>query len=147
MFKKDSNDNGDLIITDFVNSIMITIYNYQSNSPKKWFKYYGRNIGREGKQDINHMYSYQIDQYLKMMPCFVIEDKYDYMCNRKYNYKAGTVLIYFPASIETFDKINILGCLEYFIDEQSILFHRLFRSIESVPDKVKYNFAGIKKFV
>jgi len=124
-FNVDNTNQNIIAFDDLTNNIKINVWSIGDNKASTWFKYYGRNISKEGKQDILHMFSFKIDSYLKQANCIerIFEDN---------------KLLYFPATITFEDERKIYGCLEFFSNRREILYHRFFNELKYLPDFMKY---------
>ena len=109
------------------------------DKPSVWFKFYAQNIG--SKTDVNHMFSFALDDKLFDWPCIEIKavdptafnSESDDRCD---NFDYLDHFIYFPGELK-FDNEIVKGCYEYFINSRGTLFHRMFRPHDSLPLSVK----------
>jgi ankyrin repeat protein len=126
---KNNKINSNLIVVS-KNKIKATIfYNSDSSIPPRWIKTYAPNIGKEEKNDLNHMFPFALDNLLEKFPCVSIETKDP-------NHNGNNLLCYYNGIIEFNNKIEI-GCYEYFINSNGTLFHRMFRPWSLLPNNVK----------
>jgi ankyrin repeat protein len=88
--------------------------------PSKWFTYYGKNIGRNGKQDPLHMFSFAMDKHLQYIKCNQTTVP-DPMCPGR-----NMIKVYYPGSL-LLGNVMCRGNFEYFIGGNDTLFHRMFR--------------------
>lgn len=112
------------------NNIKSTIFtNTDSKIPPRWIKTYAPNIGKEEKNDANHMFSFLLDNILENYPCVYIETKDP-------NHNGKNLLCYFYGMLEFNNEIES-GCYEYFINSNGTLFHRMFRPWSCLPNNIK----------
>ncbi|AZL90013.1 ankyrin repeat protein [Megavirus baoshan] len=97
--------------------------------PTQWIKSYAPNICGEGKRDTYHMFPFILDLLLRKWSC-IENNSID-----KINPGKRIFYYYFLGEIIIKDKI-IKGCFEYFINNNGSLFHRLFKKIDNVPQKI-----------
>lgn len=136
MDDKFEDDSNEIVINYNYNKkeVILKVFKLKTyNKPTTWFKYYARNIGCFSKPDINHNLSYFLDRILPYEQCIELNT---YDKDRDKIFKC----LFFVASIST--KINgknveKIGCIEYFIDSEGILFHRMFRPYDYLPLNVK----------
>lgn len=97
--------------------------------PTQWIKSYAPNICGEGKRDAYHMFPFVLDWLLQKWSC-VEKNSMD-----KINPGKRIYYYYFYGEIIINGQI-IKGCFEYFINNNGSLFHRLFKEIDRVPQKI-----------
>jgi len=118
------------IIVMSENKIKSTIFsNPQSEIPQRWIKTYAPNIGKEEKNDPNHMFSFLLDSLLEKFPCVYVEVKDP-------NHDGTNLLYYFNGMLEHSGEIET-GCYEYFINSNGTLFHRMFRPWIYLSNNIK----------
>jgi hypothetical protein len=126
---KNNKTDSNLIVVS-KNKIKTTIfYNSDSSIPSRWIKTYAPNIGKEEKNDLNHMFPFILDNFLENYPCVSIESKDP-------NHNGNNLLCYFNGMIEYNNKIET-GCYEYFINSNGTLFHRMFRPWTLLSNNIK----------
>jgi ankyrin repeat protein len=126
---KNNRTNSNIIVIS-KNKIKTTIfYNSDSNISPRWIKTYAPNIGKEEKNDLNHMFPFALDNLLEKFPCVFIETKDP-------NHNGNNLLCYFNGMIEFNNEIQT-GCYEYFINSNGTLFHRMFRPWNLLPNNIK----------
>lgn len=127
-FNIDKNKSNIIVISK--NKIKSTIfYNPDINISPRWIKTYAPNIGKEEKNDPNHMFSFALDNLLEKIPCIYVETK-------DTNHDGLNLMCYFSGMLEFNGEIQT-GCYEYFINTNGTLFHRMFRTWTSLPPSVK----------
>lgn len=97
--------------------------------PTQWIKSYAPNICGEGKRDTYHMFPFILDWLLLKWSC-IEKNSIDKINPGKrifYYYFLGEIII---------NGQTIKGCFEYFINNNGSLFHRLFKEIDRVPQKI-----------
>lgn len=122
---------GHIIVNDNVTDITSIIFNTGPYKPKRWFKYYKYNIGKESKDDNLHLFPFILDKKLKDVNCHQ-KSIYD-----RVNQQGSVTLVSFLGMLK-YKKEFILGVYEYYIDSMGSLFHRFFKPHEQLPDKMKH---------
>lgn len=102
----------------------VILKNNSGSIPQRWFTYYGKNIYSVTKRDDNHIFPFGFDEELQNCKCSYQENLQDRHINTE-----SALKIYFDGYVKCGNAI-LEGKYEYFIDSQSVLFHRLF-----VPNK------------
>ena len=120
------------------NNIEYHVFGLKTKKPKRWFEYYGHNIGIQGKVDDQHMFPMSFDNNLKTFPCIFRTFELVESNNNVFN----TMLYFYGKMINQSTGETILGCYEYFINCRGTLFHRFFKVLNKIPDDVV---AEIKK--
>lgn len=119
-----------IIVKNIKTGIISTIYkNNRYNYPRSWFKYYSYNIGKDDKSDNNHIFPFVLDMQLDNVPC------YQKFVPDPVNKSGKNKLFYFPGTLSVKNR-EIKGVYEYFIDSKDVLFHRLFRPIDQLPNSI-----------
>lgn len=121
-----------IVAHDNTSKITSIIFNDGSYVPKRWFKHYQHNIGKENKDDFLHLFPFILDKKLKGVNCYqksVPDDVNQY----------GTVLLISFLGMLINDSEYILGVYEYFIDASGLLFHRFFKPHDQISDKMKHH--------
>lgn len=114
-----------------LNNIEYHVINIKSKKPVQWFDFYGKNIGKEGKDDELHMFPMSFDQILKSYHCVTRISENDAPDQDQ------NVLMYFYGKIvnlKTNESID--GCYEYIVNSRGTLFHRFFKPIQRIPEDV-----------
>lgn len=106
------------------------IFNDGSYVPKRWFKFYQHNIGKENKIDPLHLFPFILDKKLKDVNC------YQKCVSDNTNQYGNILLVSFLGILSHSDEI-ILGVYEYFIDATGMLFHRFFKPYDQIPEKLR----------
>jgi ankyrin repeat protein len=119
------------IIVISENKIKSTLFKFDyGNKPIIWINTYAPNIGKEEKTDLYHMFPFILDTILENFNCVKIEaidlNNTSETISKYYFYG----MIEFQGNVET-------GCYEYFINSYGTLFHRMFRSWDTIPENVK----------
>jgi ankyrin repeat protein len=118
-----------LIVISKTNIKSTIFYNSDSNISPRWIKTYAPNIGKEEKNDLNHMFPFVLDNLLEKFPCVYIETKDP-------NHNGNNLFCYFNGLLEFNNEIET-GCYEYFINSNGTLFHRMFRPWTLLPNNIK----------
>jgi len=117
-----------IVISD--NQIKSTIFVISSETkPKFWINTYAPNIGKEEKTDLYHMFPFILDSILAQTNCIVIEAT-------NYNGDYGSCYKYYFYGMIEYQGVVETGCYEYFINSNGTLFHRMFKSWESLPENI-----------
>ncbi len=124
-----------IFVRDNNSNIVSIVFNQGLLKPKKWFKYYKHNIGKEEKTDKMHLFPFVLDKKLKDYGC------YQKCVNDNVNHCGMVRLISF-LGVLILKNIHTLGIYEFFIDSTGSLFHRFFKPHTQITDKLK-NHLGI----
>jgi ankyrin repeat protein len=119
-----------IVCRDNESGITAIIFNDGSYVPKRWFKHYQHNIGREKKDDYLHLFPFVLDKKLKDVNCYqktVNDEKNQY----------GHILLVSFLGVLVHEDSETLGTYEYFIDSEGSLFHRFFKPWDQLSDKMK----------
>ena len=122
-----------IFVRDNISNIISIIFNQGNRrKPINWFKYYNHNIGKEAKTDTMHLFPFVLDKKLKDIGC------YQKGANDNVNQYGKIQLISFLGMLIHLDK-HILGIYEYYIDATGLLFHRFFKPLDQINDKMRIN--------
>lgn len=122
--------NAYILCHDNKTKITSLIFNDGTNAPTTLFDFYNFNIGKEDKCDPLHMFPFALDKYLAKIDC---HEK----CTRDIVNKFGKVHLLHFFGMLIYNNTYTIGLYEYFVDATGSLFHRFFRPLDKISDKMK----------